>query len=66
MPKDQTTTVSFRDREGSSGPHKFLDGIYINGLPIRVEKGSVILNANDGEATKVTLTILPDSVHFDR
>ena len=60
------TVVEFVDPSGADSVlHKVKD-LHINGQPVTVEADSIRLTFGHGEPTRVTLTLVPDEVHFIR
>lgn len=60
------TVVELVDPSGADGFLHKVKYVHINGRPVTVEAGSIALNFGDSEITRVTLTLLPDEVHFIR
>ena len=58
------TTVQFIDTD--FGPAHISRGIYINGSPVRVEEDSVTIETSSDGVTTVSLTLMPDEIHFER
>lgn len=57
------TDITIIDRNSAAPPH-VASGVLINGEEVMVEDGSIHLSFGQGEATRVTLTILPRTVTF--
>ena len=60
------TIVEFVDPSGADGVLHKVKALHINGQPVTVKAGSIALNFGNSEITSVTLTLLPDEVHFIR
>ena len=58
------TTVQFIDT--NFGPAHISKEVYINGSCVRVEKDSVVIETSSDGVTTVSLTLLPDEIHFER
>lgn len=64
------TVVRLLDCEGveeHSGPlpHKVFR-VEVNGQEVRIEDGGIHVTFGPLEPTRVTLTLLPDEIHFER
>lgn len=61
------TIVEFKDREGSeSSPIHKVSRVHINGQEVLVERGSILLDFGENEATTVTLTLQPNEIRFNK
>ena len=60
------TLVEFVDPSGVDNVLHKAKALYINGQPVTVESGTIRLDFGSKEVTRVTLTLLPDEVHFIR
>ena len=60
------TVVEFVDPSGTDSVlHKVKD-LHINGQPVTVDPDSITIDFGNTEVTRVTLTLLPDEIHFIR
>lgn len=60
------TVVEFVDPSGADNVLHKVKNLHINGQPVAVEADSIRLTFGHGEPTRVTLTLLPDEIHFIR
>ena len=60
------TVVELVDPSGADNVLHKVREVHINGRPVSVEADSIRLTFGHGEPTRVTLTLLPDEVHFIR
>lgn len=60
------TVVELVDPSGADGVLHKVKNLHINGQPVTVEAGSTTINFGNSEITSVTLTLLPDEIHFIR
>ena len=60
------TVVELVDPSGADGVLHKVKNLHINGQPVTVEADSIRFTFGHSEPTRVTLTLLPDEVHFIR
>ena len=60
------TVVELVDPSGADGVLHKVTSVYINGHPVTVKADSITIDFGNSEITRVTLTLLPDEIHFIR